>query len=125
MMTHIKHQRFVNLLALILGTYKISKKNSATDHEMGWEESIERLAGDSKNHHLVPLKKLEFDKSAIIQTGNLSGGLNDLSGDYGSGILMEKYQSALSRCNIPLREAMLLKYGEQLKKAVAMMHDCG
>lgn len=73
----------------------------------------------------MPLQKLEFQKSAVLRIGNLSGGHNEISKDYRSGILMEKYQSVLSRCKIPLREAMLIKYGEQLKQAGTMMHKTG
>ena len=98
------------------------------DHEVSVWKAIEGLLSsesDSKIHHLVPLQKLEFERSAVLRNGNLSGGHNEISGDYRSGILMENYPSALSRCKIPLREAILIKYGEQLQQAVTMMHKTG
>ncbi|KAL3912948.1 MAG: hypothetical protein SGILL_006687 [Bacillariaceae sp.] len=96
--------------------------NESIYHEMIVWEAIKESDGDRKNY-LVPLRKLEFE-SAKVQIGNLSGGYND-SGNYRTGILMQKYQSTLSRCKIPLTEEVLLRYGEQLKMAISAMHKRG
>ena len=101
---------------------KLTEKESI-DHEMSVWEEINGSAGDTT--HLVPLKKLDFKKAPNVQVRNLSGGYTELPGDYRSGILMQKYQSTLSRCRIPLSEAVLLRYGEQLKTAISTMHECG
>jgi serine/threonine protein kinase len=55
----------------------------------------------------------------------LAGGFNSSTEEYYGGILMEKYQSSLSRCKIPLRAEVLLRFGKQLRSAISTLHDCG
>jgi len=93
------------------------------DHEMSVWEAIGGDDGDSQN--LVPLRKLGFISAATVQVGNMSGGYNDTQGNFRAGILMRKFQSTLARCKIPLTEAVLLRYGEQLKTAITTMHERG
>lgn len=101
---------------------KIAEKESV-DHEFSvWETLKERSGGEQS--FLVPIRKLCFESEAKVQAGNLSGGFNDV-GSYRTGLLMRKYQSTLSRCKIPLAEPVLLRYGEQLKTAISIMHDNG
>jgi hypothetical protein len=92
-------------------------------HEMSVWEAIRGNDGDQQN--LVPLRKLEFIDPAVVQVGNMSGGYNEMKGDFRAGILMRKFQSTLARCTIPLTEAVLLRYGEQLKTAITTMHEHG
>jgi serine/threonine protein kinase len=93
------------------------------DHEMSVWEAIRGNDGDS--HNLVPLRKLGFISAATVQVGDMSGGYNDTQGDLRAGILMRKFQATLARCRIPLTEAVLLRYGEQLKTAITTMHERG
>jgi serine/threonine protein kinase len=83
------------------------------NHEMRVWEAIE-AGGGASDHHLVPLKKLPFERQARVDRGEFSG-----------GILMQKYQSTLARCKIPLTEEVLLRYGNQLLTAITKMHECG
>lgn len=92
------------------------------DHEMSVWEAISQV---TPCDGLVPLKRLDFTKAAIVQVGNLSGGYNSLEQEHCSGILMEKYPSTLSRCKIPLTAEVLLRYGTQLKEAISILHNCG
>ena len=101
---------------------KITERESI-DHEISVWEAVNASSRDTA--HLVPLRKLEFKKTANVQVKNLARRYADLPGDYKAGILMQKYQSTLSRCKIPLTESVLLRYGEQLKAAICTMHECG
>jgi serine/threonine protein kinase len=102
---------------------KITHKESI-EHELIVWEAIKRSGGGGQKNNLVPLRKLEFQQSAKVQVGNLSGGYNDVD-NYSTGILMRKYQSTLRCCKIPLTEDVLLRYGEQLKTAISVLHECG
>lgn len=97
---------------------KIAEKESV-DHEMMVWDAIK----GRNSEHLVPLRKLDFER-ARVQVGNLSGGYID-AGTYDDGILMQKYQSTLARCTIPLPNEVLVRLGEQLVTAVTAMHECG
>ena len=46
------------------------------NHEMSVWEAIEAVGGAS-DHHLVPLKRLPFERQARVEVGNMSGGYND------------------------------------------------
>ena len=93
------------------------------NHEMSvWEEVVARV---HPCRGLVPLKRLEFTKTAVIHVGTLSGGMRHLTEEHYSGILMEKYPSTLSRCKIPLTAEVLIRYGTQLKEAISILHSCG
>ena len=93
------------------------------DHEMTVWEAIRGI--DENPQNLVPLRKLGFVSATTVQVGNMSGGYNEIQGDFRAGILMQKFQSTLARCKIPLTEAVLLRYGEQLKTAITTMHERG
>lgn len=96
--------------------------NVSIEHEMEVWRAINE-GGSAEENHLVPLKLVNF-KRATAQMGDLSGGLHDPQG-FCSGIMMQKYQSTLSRCKIPLKEAVLLRYGEQLRSGLLAMHASG
>jgi len=101
---------------------KVTDEESLS-HEMSVWEAIE-AGGGASDHHLVPLKKLPFERQARVQVGNMPGGYND-RGEFSGGILMQKYQSTLARCKIPLSEEVLIRYGNQLLTAITKMHECG
>jgi serine/threonine protein kinase len=95
------------------------------DHEMSVWEAIEQIAPRDRKNHLAPLKRLDFKKAAIVNVGNLASGFSSLTEEQYSGILMEKYQSTLSRCSIPLKPEVLLHFGKQPRVAISTLHDCG
>jgi Protein kinase domain len=107
---------------------KVADEESV-NHEMSVWEAI-KAGGGASDHHLVPLKRLPFERKrkrqARVQVGNMSGGYNDNCRDeFSGGILMHKYQSTLARCKIPQTEEVLLRYGNQLLTAITKMHECG
>jgi serine/threonine protein kinase len=101
---------------------KIGTENS-TNHELQvWREI--NPSDQHQDSHLVPLKWLDFQSGAIIQIGDVFVGSSSTPVVRG-GILMKHYQGTLAQCTTPLEEEVLLRYGQQLKKAISTMHQAG
>lgn len=79
---------------------------------------------DLSEKHLCCIEIVEFESSSIELTdtsGSISAPLNRVR----QGLLMKHYQTTLAQCRIPLTADVLLRFGNQLKVAIAHMHKTG
>jgi hypothetical protein len=96
----------------------------SVEHELVVWQAI-KLKNQENGNCLVSLEKLEFTKEARLEHGLMGGGTQLSHEHITAGILMEKYQSTLARCTIPLTETVLLRFGGQVQTALSVMHSCG
>ena len=99
---------------------KVSTPKSI-DHEIS---VMEKIMEDAEKNNLVVIEHVHFE-SATIEITDENGEISVPYARSRSGILMKHFQITLAQCKIPLTETVLLKFGNQLKRAIQHMHKNG
>ncbi|KAL3917093.1 MAG: hypothetical protein SGILL_004875 [Bacillariaceae sp.] len=102
--------------------YPMILKVSAQESICHESTVMNKIQGDADKNNLVVIDEVQFE-SATIETSDESGGTSVRQ--VRSGLLMKHFQITLAQIEIPLTETVLLKYGNQLKRAVQHMHKNG
>jgi serine/threonine protein kinase len=99
---------------------KISVPDSI-EHEISVMKDI--IDGASENN-LVVVEGVHFERTNI-ETSDESGAQCIPYTRVGAGLLMKHYQCTLAQWKKPVEEAVLLRYGHSLKRAIQHMHHKG
>jgi hypothetical protein len=103
---------------------KVSSAKSV-EHEADVIRDMIKVGGcDLSEKHLCCIEIIEFE-SASIELTNASGSIDTPLTRVRKGLLMKQYQTSLAQCTIPLTAVVLLRFGNQLKVAIAHMHKTG
>ncbi|KAL3906449.1 MAG: hypothetical protein SGILL_009266 [Bacillariaceae sp.] len=94
---------------------------SSIKHEVS---VMEKIKHDASKNYLVVIEEVKFE-SATIEAIDANGDSSVPYARVRSGLLMKHFQTTLAQCKIALSEKVLLKYGNQLKRAIQHMHENG